>query len=310
MKRHRWNSGRLWQASILFGFTVYLLKLFETGEIHLLVAPPIAVLLKLTLGVLVVMTLHTLFSFFSNRDTCECNHNHHHEHDHHHKVSPGIVSLLLVVPVVLGLSVPTQALGASMMNHGLQAFPNERPNGSVPQQEIAPDTSSATSHEDKVDTVDLSKVPHADMQGIPKPPKPKEGTELSLLDVEANILIAPEYYFNRRFKFTGFVYHPEGWPSNRMILSRYLITCCAADATPIGITVETKDAAKYKNNSWVEIDGTISTRKIPEADKIAATSWYYGYPNKPVLIAHAIQAIKAPQDPYMYPMTMDLTGGK
>ncbi|GIM45144.1 TIGR03943 family protein [Collibacillus ludicampi] len=307
MKSQRLDSGRLLQALILFGFSIYLIKLFETGEIHRLVAPHIAVLLKLTLGVLIVMTLYALFSFFTNRSACECAHDH--DHHHGHTMSPGIVSLLLVVPVALGLLVPTQALGASTMNNGLQALSKESANGSVIKQEKSTDTLSSTSHDENNDKVDLSKVPRADMKGIPKPPKPKEGAELSLLDVEANILIAPEYYFNRRFKFTGFVYHPEGWPANRMILCRYLITCCAADATPIGITVETNDASKYKNNSWVEIDGTISTRKIPEADKIAATSWYYGYPNKPVLIGHAIHPIQEPADPYMYPVTMDITGG-
>lgn len=282
------DFGRLLQAVILIGFSIYLIRLFGTGEIHRLVAPHIAVLLELTLGVLVVMTLYALLTFFRNRSACECDHDHshhhdhHHDHDHHHHgLNP--VSLLLIVPVVLGLFVPTQALGASMMNNGLQAVPNK---------------------------VDLSKVPRSeDAKYIPKPPKPKEGSELSLDDVAENILIAPEYYFNRRFKFTGFVYHPNGWPSNRMILVRYLITCCVADATPIGIAVETKDAAKYKNNTWVQIDGTILTRKIPQLDKIDATSWYYGYPDKPVLIAHAIKQIKQPEDPYIYPTGIDATGG-
>jgi uncharacterized repeat protein (TIGR03943 family) len=245
-----------------------------------LVAPHIAFLLELTLGVLVVMTLYALLTFFTNRSACECDHDHHHEHNHEHRSNP--VSLLLVVPVVLGLLVPTQALGASMMNNGLQALPK----------------------------VDLSKVPRSeDAKYVPKPPKPEEGSELSLYDVAENILIAPEYYFNRSFKFTGFVYHPDGWPSNRMILTRYLITCCVADATPIGITVETKDAAKYKNNSWVEIDGTILTEKIPQLDNIDATSWYNGYPDKPVVFAHSIKQIKEPKDPYIYPTGSGMTGG-
>jgi len=280
MKRKRFDFGRLLQAVILFGFSIYLIKLFGTGEVHKLVSPHIAALLKLTFGVFVVMTLYTLLTFFTKRSACECDHDHSHHHAHDHgQLNP--VSLLLVVPVVLGLLVPTQALGVSKMKNGLQTLPK----------------------------VDLSKVPREEASYVTKPPKPKEGSELSLADVAENILIAPEYYFNRRFKFTGFVYHPDGWPSNRMILCRYIIACCAADASPIGITVEMKDAAKYKNNSWVQIDGTISTRKIPQLDRIEATNWYYGYPDKPVLFVHTIKQIKEPEDPYLYLTGMNVTGG-
>ncbi|WP_404828891.1 DUF1980 domain-containing protein [Effusibacillus dendaii] len=67
---------------IMFSFTLFLLKLFRTGEIHNLVSPMIGMLLKITTGVLLVMTSHALstsFRFKRNRG-----YYHQHTHDNHH----------------------------------------------------------------------------------------------------------------------------------------------------------------------------------------------------------------------------------
>ncbi|MGZ4032262.1 MAG: DUF1980 domain-containing protein, partial [Tumebacillaceae bacterium] len=105
MKQSRFDAGRLVQGVILFGFSVYLIKLMETGDIHRLVSPHIAVLLKITLGVLLVMTFYALATIFKKVETCE----HDHHHDHHPRQRKGWV--LLLAPIMLGLCVPTQSLG-------------------------------------------------------------------------------------------------------------------------------------------------------------------------------------------------------
>jgi putative membrane protein len=90
-----------------------------------------------------------------------------------------------------------------------------------------------------------------------------------------------------------------------------LITCCAADATPIGVTVEADDAAKYPDNTWIAVDATLSMRDIQDADTIPPISWYYGSEKKPALIAHSIQRIDEPQDPYLIQQgVLSGTGGQ
>ncbi|WP_018133319.1 TIGR03943 family putative permease subunit [Effusibacillus pohliae] len=317
MRRIRLDMGRLAQALILFGFCVFLIKLFQTGEIHKLVSPTMAVLLLITLGVLIVMTIYAAITVFHAADYCSHAHGHsHHHHEHEHRSGPRKSWIVFLVPVLLGLAVPTQSLGSSMLNSGLYTTQPARPpalienkqtdpgvSPAVPQQQTAAGSSAAS------DKVDLSKVPKAEVKGMPLPPKPAPGSRLPLIELESNILLAPEYYFNQRFRFQGLVYHPPGWPDNRLILMRFVMVHCAADTVPLGITVEMKDAAKYPNDTWLEIDGTLSARKWPEIDRVPPVSWYYGYELKPVLIAHSAQKIPEPKDPYEYPPSINLAGG-
>ncbi|MFC4766941.1 TIGR03943 family putative permease subunit [Effusibacillus consociatus] len=273
----RVDAGRFIQGIILSGFTALLLKLFWTGEIRKLVAPHMMVLLAVTVGVLIMMTAYAFLTMRCVGDECchEHGENCGHDHDHDHRVQK--IWAVLILPVVLGMAVPTQSLGTSMLSSGMYAKPAN------------------------AKTVDLASVPKVKVEGASLPAKPETGSEVSMYEVMNNILIVPENYFNQRYKYTGFVYHPDGWPENRMVIMRYVMVHCAADTLPVGVTVEVEGASKYKNDTWIQIDATLSTRKSPEIDQVPPVSWYYGYEDKPVLEAHEIKIIDEPKEPYLYP---------
>jgi uncharacterized repeat protein (TIGR03943 family) len=296
------HTGRLVQGLILLGFSVFLSKLFGTGEIHKLVSPKMTALLGITLVLLIVMTLYTLIASYTHKSNCD-----HHDHEHDHESKPKKGWVLFLVPILLGVMVPVQSLGTSMMNSGMYAKPQTKTAVQVDKQP----TEAASSDSTAMEKVDLSKVPKVEMKDYPKPPKPVPGSVLPVNQVMENILIAPEYYFNQRYKFQGFVYHPPGWAQNRMVLMRYVMVHCAADTVPVGLTVEMEGADKYKNDTWLEIDGSVLTRRVPEADKVAPVAWYYGYDEKPTLIPHGVKTIQEPKDPYVYPnmQTVNLTPG-
>ncbi len=70
-------------------------------------------------------------------------------------------------------------------------------------------------------------------------------------------------------------------------LARYLITCCAVDAQPIGVTIASPDwKSKYQDGEWVQVAG----RFVP--DSSAASGW--------AIQPSTITAIDAPSDPYVY----------
>jgi len=58
---------------------------------------------------------------------------------------------------------------------------------------------------------------------------------------------------------TGFVARdPSGFYDNRYFeLSRFVISCCAVDSTPISILVKTPDAERYHNNQWLRLSGQV-----------------------------------------------------
>lgn len=285
-----------------------------------------------------------------------CGHDHHHhgedcEHDHDHNPKPRLTWAIIAFPAILGILVPTQALGSSMMGSGLQITPTTQIQ-ITNVEENANQTASGTSQgttttadgtttstdpaggagtgsagsgtsTDKPATADggtaqpnngstaaplgsvqaasfrtdMSKVPKA--KG-PQKPAPKVDQELKMNDMANNIAVQPENYYDKRFKFQGFVYRPEGWPDNQFILLRYMIAHCSADASAVGLLVETKEPVTYQNDQWVEVYATVSLKNAPGLDEFAPTAWFKGYSYKPILVGHTVTPIEEPKHPYLY----------
>lgn len=83
---------------------------------------------------------------------------------------------------------------------------------------------------------------------------------------------------------TGFVVHKEG-SSNEFLLTRFAISCCAADAYPVQVRVEGLDGSGYSNDTWVVIEG--EWRDVPLGPK-----------EQPVLTASSITQVDAPAEQY------------
>lgn len=88
--------------------------------------------------------------------------------------------------------------------------------------------------------------------------KPTE--ELTLLEWVRILNLDPEpsHYAGQKLSIEGNVILDENLPENSFHLGRYLLTCCVADARPVGLIVEF-DPALYEpiNDSWIRVDGHI-----------------------------------------------------
>lgn len=82
-------------------------------------------------------------------------------------------------------------------------------------------------------------------------------------------------------ELTGFVTHGEGTPSDGFTLTRFLVSCCAADAIPYSVPVE--GGASYPDDTWLRVAGTLH-----EAG------------GRYVLQAQDVTEVSEPQDPYIY----------
>jgi len=92
----------------------------------------------------------------------------------------------------------------------------------------------------------------------------------------------PEEINERDVAVEGMVY--KGEEKEKFTLIRFLITCCAADATPLGIEVKYKGERKeLKNEEWVKVKGKV---KIEEG--------------KVKIYAEEIEKTNPPKDPYIY----------
>jgi len=97
----------------------------------------------------------------------------------------------------------------------------------------------------------------------------------------------------RKIELKGFVYKEEGFQSNQLVISRFLITHCVADASIIGFLTEFEDAATLDADSWIEATGEldVTTYNGKELPLIRITNW---------------KIINPPDEPYLYPLNVKI----
>ena len=97
----------------------------------------------------------------------------------------------------------------------------------------------------------------------------------------------PEDFISLKGKVSGFVLKSGDLPDGYFTVARYVISCCAADARPVGILVK-YDSTKFeiKQDQWIEVRGSF------EVDQI-------GSEHKPVLNLEEMKPIEVPDNPYI-----------
>lgn len=177
----------------------------------------------------------------------------HQDHNHSHLTWFGLVVILL--PVILGWLVPPKPLGAN-------AFNNREINiGSL--KSVSP---------------------------------PGNNERMGLFSGEKNIVdwlieiqnsASPETLDGQEVHVVGFVYRDERFSENQFLVGRFIVSCCVADASPVGLIVQGGEAADFPDDQWIEVRGRFETN-IFEGE---AT---------PILIIDQIEAIEQPDQPYLY----------
>ncbi|MBW4423226.1 MAG: TIGR03943 family protein [Nostoc desertorum CM1-VF14] len=115
--------------------------------------------------------------------------------------------------------------------------------------------------------------------------------ERSLVDWVRTINVYPEpdAYTGQKVKVQGFVIHPPDMGKEYLFLARFVLTCCAADAYPIGLPIKLeKNQERYSPDTWLEVEGQMVTESLADKKRqltIAATS---------------LKKIPQPENPYSY----------
>ncbi len=119
--------------------------------------------------------------------------------------------------------------------------------------------------------------------------KPEDRTLIEWVRL-LNVNPEPDYYTGKKVKVTGFIIYPPSLPEGYLWLSRFVITCCAADAYPIGIPVlpppET-NLRRYPQDSWLEVEGEMMTQTFNGERRLT-------------IKAKKFTSIPEPRNPYDY----------
>ena len=104
-----------------------------------------------------------------------------------------------------------------------------------------------------------------------------------------NVNPEPDNYKGQQANVTGFVIYPPSLSENYIWLSRFVITCCAADAYPVGLPVLLPEGNRenYPQDSWLEVEGEMITQTFENQRKLT-------------IQAMSLTPIPEPRNPYDY----------
>ena len=87
----------------------------------------------------------------------------------------------------------------------------------------------------------------------------------------------------------GRVCMDPGLPPGQIVIFRFVIVCCAADAMPVEAVVKSPKTAAFKPDDWIRVAGTLQT-ETKDGNLV------------PVIQADQIDSIPAPDEPYLSPL--------
>ena len=177
-------------------------------------------------------------------------------HSHHAMTWSGLALVLL--PVALGMLTPPQPLGAAAIGN----------------REIA-----------------VSAQPRTALPAAVRAAAQKDATDRNLLDwlnAFASSPNAAQEFAGQPVDVIGFVYHDERLADDEVLISRFIVSCCVADANVVTMVVRWPAAATLENDAWVQVQGVLQPGEFNGAPL-------------PVVAAQSVAPVAMPDQPYLYP---------
>jgi putative membrane protein len=178
----------------------------------------------------------------------------HHHHDHCQGSESVWTALALVaLPLLLGVLVPPQPLGAQ----------------AVGGREVNTDGVGLDNDEAVL---------------------ARAATERDILDWLRAFSAAenPAALSGQEARVVGFVYRDDTFTDELFMVSRFVVSCCVADATAVGLIVSWPGSRGLPLDSWVEVHGVFQQAQL-EGEL------------GPILVADDVRPTNPPNQPYLYP---------
>ncbi|WP_226086490.1 TIGR03943 family putative permease subunit [Mesobacillus sp. S13] len=253
-----------------------------------------------------------------------CAHDDHHDHFHDHGTTPfsakKLVSyLIIVLPLLSGFMLPAKVLDSAIADKkgAMLSIAGSSKSGQGNRAK-----SEKTEQADSQGIGDDNQPPeNSDDQAgqgsaIPEGTEAATGYENLMTDEEYNkemkelesestiffndsiyssyyeaISSNIDQYQGRKVSLYGFVYKEEGFAENQLVVSRFLVTHCVADASIIGFLSEFPDAATIEKDTWIKIEGVIETGSYMDTPipLVKVSKW---------------EITEEPEVPYLYPVSI------
>ncbi|MCM3766814.1 TIGR03943 family putative permease subunit [Neobacillus niacini] len=289
------------RAFILLAFSVMLFKLHFSGEMTKFINPKYEGLSQSASVLFLVLFIIQVTRIWTAREQDHLHHNNCHQdaHDcsHDHGDSPFntkklIAYLVIVFPLATGFLLPAKVLDASIMDKkgGMAVLTNQRISNEE-KKETNIQEFSAVNPEEIGSSKEITKEEYEQLkQNL------IESTTIELNDdvystYYDEIHLDVQKFKGREIQLKGFVYKEDGLEPDQLVIARFLITHCVADAGIIGFLSEIPEASALSQDTWIEAKGFLDTTTFngTELPVIKITNW---------------KEISQPKQPYLYPISI------
>jgi uncharacterized repeat protein (TIGR03943 family) len=180
------------------------------------------------------------------------------DHAGHNHALTWTGAALVLLPIVLGVLVPPQPLGAAALSN----------------------------REVEISTRQVSSLPAAIRAAGEK--NASERNILDWLHTFSGAADPAAEFAGQPVAVSGFVFRDDRFADDQFMVTRFVVSCCVADANVAGMVVRWPDAATLPADQWVQVEGLLA------AGELAGDAL-------PVIAAQNVAPIDVPQQPYLYP---------
>ena len=265
---------------LLIGFTAYVFYLLLTNEILYFIHPRMTIYVLI---MLITLTVLGVFQFAKVRRPLK-------------NRNIRFSAIMFAIPLILGVTVAPRGLNESIAaNRGLTIA------GMEPQGFLAPPGQAA---QGPATAPAETRGPISETAGTPLQQSRNDLQDVHFIETEhfdsmlRDLRINLDHYYGKKVAIEGFTYSDPKFHEGHFLMGRFLITCCAADATVIGL-MSTLDESVIEDVS----DSTLWARAVGYIETTMFQNPWEEEPRRiPLLrITELINMEDRPPIPYVYP---------
>jgi len=297
------------KAFILLAFSTMLFKLHYTGDISKFINPKyenLSQIASITFLILFFIQITRVWTARENHlhhghNEDHFHHGHHDDHSchHNHGDSPShtkkfISYAILILPLATGFFLSPKVLDASIADKKGAMLILSNQNQALQDDKDQLSGESSIQKKKGIDSPEeIPGIEHSvdpsnweDQMEMSGEEYNEQMSQLEQNDtIEMNDYVYAAYndeivkdvakYKGKNIKLKGFVYKEKGLSQNQLVISRFLITHCIADASIIGFVSEFSEAPSLDKDTWIEAEGVLDVTSYNgvELPLIKITDW-------------------------------------
>jgi uncharacterized repeat protein (TIGR03943 family) len=179
-----------------------------------------------------------------------------HHHDEGHDHAPAAANLwIMLIPLLIGVLIPAKPLDASAVSA----------KGITTSSALISSQSSSQLFETESEQRNVL-----------------DWVKLFFFEEDLNPFIG------QQASVVGFVYRDPSLPQGQFLVSRFILSCCAADGYAVGMIVDSPQADSFEEDTWIKVSGTMDVVSFNGSAS-------------PLIHAETIEVVPQPEQPYLYP---------